>query len=336
MRKSWRLVVLLSLSLAACTAAPEPTYKAGMVTDTNGIDDRSFNQTTWQGMERAREQLEVEVLAIEASQQTDYTTNIQQLLDQDFDLIITMGYLTAEDTLAYAAQYPDTDFATVDYNFGEQARENLLGIDFATQEAAFLAGYLSAGMTNTGTIGMFGGIEIPPVTVFMDGFYAGAAYYNEVHGASVQVLGRDLFAGNFESTDDGRRIGEDLISEGADIILPVAGQVGLGTAAAIQDAPGVLMIGVDTDWCISTPEFCPIMLTSILKKMDVAAYDVVKSGLEGSFTGGTYLGTLANGGVDISGYNNFESQVPEALKAEIDGLRQEIIDGNLDITAYYP
>ncbi len=333
MRLAALLIVLL---LAACTPTEDTGFRAGMITDTNGIDDRSFNATTWLGFERARDELGIDVTALESAQQTDYATNISTLVEQNYDLIITVGYLTADDTAAFAAENPETDFATVDYNFGDDTPGNLLGIDFATDQAAFLAGYLSAGMTQTGVIGMYGGIEIPPVVVFMDGFYAGAQYYNEVHGTDVEVLGVDLFVGNFESTDDGRRTGEDLLGEGADIILPVAGQVGLGTAAAVQEAPRAMLIGVDTDWCVSSETYCDIMLTSILKKLDVAAYDTIQVAQNGTFSGGTYVGTLANGGVDIGPYNQYEDAVPEDLKAEINDLRQAIIDGDLDISSYYP
>ena len=128
----------------------------------------------------------------------------------------------------------------------------MLGLTFATDQAAFLAGYLAAGMTETGTVGTFGGLEIPTVTIFMEAYAQGVAHYNEVHGTDVQVLGVDFFVGNFESTDDGRRAGESLMDEGADIIMPVAGPVGLGTAAVVQERGGKL-IGVDTDWTVSAP-----------------------------------------------------------------------------------
>jgi len=323
------LVVLATL-LFGCAPQPQaPTFRAGMVTDVGGIDDKSFNATSWHGMELARDELGIEVAYLESQQQTDYAANISQFIDQDYDIIITVGFLLGEDTATFAAQNPDTKFAIVDFAY-DPTIPNVLGLTFATDEAAFLAGYLAAGMTKTGKVGTFGGIDIPPVTIFMVGFQNGVNYYNQQHGTNVEVLGMDLYVGNFESTDDGRRAAEDLISEGADIIMPVAGPVGLGTAAAIQEHPGTMLIGVDTDWCVSAAEYCNVTLTSVLKNMDVAVLEAVRQAYNGTFQGGVYVGTLANGGVGIAPFHEFESAVPADLQAELEQVRQGIIDGTID------
>ena len=318
-------------------AAPEPEeeeeeemvpFKAGMVTDVGGIDDKSFNATSWHGMEIAEAELGAEVAYLESQQQTDYAVNITQFLDQEYDIIVTVGFLLGEDTATFAAQSPDTKFAIVDFAY-DPTIPNVLGLVFNTDEAAFLAGYLAAGMTKTGKVGTFGGIEIPPVTIFMTGMKAGVDYYNKQHGTSVEVLGMDLFVGNFESTDDGRRAGEDLISEGADIIMPVAGPVGLGTAAAIQENPGTLLIGVDTDWCVSAAEYCDVTLTSVLKNMDVTVAAAVKQAKEGTFEGGVLVGTLSNDGVGLPEPN--EVDIPADLWAEVDDARKSLIAGTLTV-----
>lgn len=312
-------------------------FKAGMVTDVGGVDDRSFNETTWNGLQQASEDLGIDVMVLESQAQTDYATNLSQLIEQNYNLIVTVGFLLGEDTQAFALENPDTLFAIVDFDY-EDPPENLKGVVFATDEAAFLAGYAAAAMTQTGVVGMFGGLEIPTVTIFMDGFAAGVAYYNEQNDANVVALGRDLFTGNFESTDDGRRIGEDLIAEGADIIMPVAGPVGLGTAAAAVDNEGVKIVGVDTDWCISAPEFCPVMLTSVVKKMDVAVYDITVAAATGAAENWSerYLGTLENDGVDIAPFHEYEDEIPEGLQDELDQIRQMIINGDIVVTDYYP
>lgn len=340
-RSKWMLVATLALvvaiSMAACApAAPAADeFKAGMVTDVGGIDDKSFNATSWAGMERAGEELGVTVQYLESTQQTDYAVNLTQFIDQDYDVIITVGFLLGDDTKAFAEANPETKFAIVDFAY-DPVIPNVLGLTFATDQAAFLAGMAAASATQTGTVGMFGGIEIPPVTIFMDGFAAGVAYYNELNGTDVQAIGRDLFVGNFDSTDDGRRAGEDLIAQGADVIMPVAGPVGLGTAAAIADNPGTMLVGVDTDWCISAAEFCSVTLTSVLKNMDVAVFDAVAAVQAGTFEGGFYSGTLANGGVGLASFNEFDDDVPQEAKDQIEAARQAIIDGSLDVTAYYP
>ena len=213
----------------------------------------------------AQAQLGVEVAYLESQAATDFRPNIESFVNEGCDLIITVGFLLAADTAQAACDYPDQKFAIIDQapypgapwanDAGEYNCDysKLRGLTFATDEAAFLAGYLAAGMTTSGVVGTFGGINIPPVTIFMDGFVKGVRYYNEINGTEVVALGWDpdtaegLFTGNFESLDDGRAFGENLNDEGADIILPVAGPVGLGTAAAAAER-GFLIIGVDADW----------------------------------------------------------------------------------------
>jgi basic membrane protein A len=170
----------------------------------------------------------------------------------------------------------------------------------------------------------------------MIGFQNGVDYYNAQKGADVTLLGWEnatqdgAFTGNFESTDDGRRFAENFFDEGCDIIMPVAGPVGLGSAAAALDR-GLKVIGVDADQFESAPEFGDVWLTSILKNMDAAVYDTIAALVDGSLTlGDNYLGTLENGGVGLAPYHNFEDQVPADLQAELEAVSQEIIDGNID------
>lgn len=331
------ITLTLLATLVACGPKPTPEkkFRVGMVTDVGGIDDKSFNATSWQGMELAQQELGVEVAYLESQQQADYAANITQFIDQGYDMIITVGFLLGDDTKKFAEQNPNTKFAIVDFAY-DPPIPNVLGLTFATDEAAFLAGYLAAGMTKTGKVGTFGGIKIPPVTIFMVGFEYGVNYYNQKHGTNVQVLGwntakdEGLFVGNFESTDDGRRAGEDLIAEGADIIMPVAGQVGLGTAAAVKDHPGTMLIGVDTDWCVSAEEYCPVVLTSVMKNMHIAVRDAIKMAKEGTFQGGVYVGTLKNGGVGIAPFHEFDDDVPASLKAELEEVAKGIKDGTID------
>ncbi|MBC7226558.1 MAG: BMP family ABC transporter substrate-binding protein [Thermoflexales bacterium] len=331
------ITLMLLASLVACGPKPTPEkkFRVGMVTDVGGIDDKSFNATSWQGMELAKQELGVEVAYLESQQQADYASNITQFIDQGYDMIITVGFLLGDDTKKFAEQNPNVKFAIVDFAY-DPPIPNVLGLTFATDEAAFLAGYLAAGMTKTGKVGTFGGIKIPPVTIFMVGFEYGVKYYNQKHGTNVQVLGWDtakdegLFVGNFESTDDGRRAGEDLIAEGADIIMPVAGPVGLGTAAAVKDHPGTMLIGVDTDWCVSAAEYCPVVLTSVMKNMHIAVRDAIKMAVEGKFQGGVYVGTLSNGGVGIAPFHEFDDDVPASLKAELEEVAKGIKDGTID------
>jgi len=334
------VLVVASLLLAACqpaatpTAAPEKKIKACQITDTGGIDDRSFNATSWKGVEDAVKELGVEGKYLESQQQTDYEKNINAFLEEKCDLIITVGFLLGDATKAAAEANPTQKFAIVDFAYDPKI-DNVLGLTFDTDEAAFLAGYVAAAVTKTGKVGTFGGIQIPTVTIFMDGFSMGVKYYNEKNGTNVEVLGWDpatqtgLFTGNFESTDDGRTMGETLMDEGADIIMPVAGPVGLGTAAALKERGNAYLIGVDVDWKVSAPDYKDITLTSVEKKMDVAVMDAIKAVIDGTFAGGTYVGTLENGGVGIADFGTLDSMVPEKVKGELDAIKADIIAGKI-------
>ncbi|MCA9960300.1 MAG: BMP family ABC transporter substrate-binding protein [Anaerolineales bacterium] len=312
----------------------ESKMKVCQVTDAGGIDDRSFNATAWKGALRAQDELGVEAKYLESQQQTDYERNINAFLEDDCDLIVTVGFLLGDATAAAADANPDQKFTIVDSSY-DPVKENVLGLLFATDQAGFLAGYAAAGVSQTGKVGTFGGVNIPPVTIFMDGFALGVQYYNEKHGTSVEVLGWDvaaqdgLFAGNFESTDDGRTLGISLMDEGADVIMPVAGPVGLGTAAAAQERGNVYIVGVDTDWTVSSPDYADIVLTSVLKNMDVAVFSATEQVMNGEFAGGVYTGTLENGGVGLASFNNLDSMVSSELKTELEDVKAGIIAGDI-------
>jgi basic membrane protein A and related proteins len=328
------VVLITTMLLTACGGAGSSKFKACQVTDTGGIDDKSFNATAWKGVQDAMKEFSIDGKYLESQQQTDYEKNINAFIDEGCGIIITVGFLLGDSTKAAAEANPDVKFSIVDYAY-DPAINNVLGQVFNTDEAAFLAGYLAAGMTKTGAVGTFGGMQIPTVTVFMDGFVKGVDYYNQKHGTTVKALGWDpaaqtgLFTGNFESTDDGRKMGETLADEGADIIMPVAGPVGLGTAAVAKERGNISIIGVDSDWVLTSPDYADITLTSVLKNMDITTKDAIKAAKDGTFKGGVTVGTLTNGGVGLAPYHNFDSVVPADLKAEIETVKADIIAGTV-------
>jgi basic membrane protein A and related proteins len=315
------------------TDAEAVDFRGCLVTDQGGVDDQSFNQTAWEGMQRAEGELGIQADVLESTSEADFEPNIQAFIDQDCDLIVTVGFLLGEATEAAAQANPDQNFAIVDYAYDEDY-DNLRELVFATEEAGFLAGYVAAGTTETGIIGTYGGINIPPVTVFMDGYLAGASHYNDENDADVQVEGWDgndgLFTGNFESQDDGRNITDQLLQAGADIVMPVAGPVGLGTATAIEDFGEGLMIWVDTDGFEST-QYGSLMLTSVMKNMDVAVFDTVQLAVDGAWEGGMYVGTLENEGVGLAPFHDNEDAVPQEVRDTVEELRQGIIDGEISV-----
>ncbi len=195
-------------------AAEPVTFKACQVTDTGGIDDKSFNATAWKGFQDAVAEYGVEIKYLESQAQTDYEKNINAFIQEGCDLIVSVGFLLADATKAAAEANPDQKFAIIDQTY-DPVIPSVRSSAFAVDQSDFLNGYLAAGMTKTGKVGTYGGIQFPAVTAFMDGFYAGVQHYNEVKGTAVEVLGWDptsqtgLFAGNFDSTDDGRRLGRE-------------------------------------------------------------------------------------------------------------------------------
>ncbi len=328
------VLVVASMVLTACGggAASGGGLKVGMVTDLGGIDDKSFNATAYAGIQKAIDELGIEGKYLESTQQADYEKNIQQFLDEETDLIVTVGFLLGDATKAAAEANPEAKFAIVDFAY-DPTIPNVLGLVFATDQASFLAGYAAAASTKTGKVATWGGINIPPVADFMIGFEAGVNYYNAQKGTEVEVLGWSSeaadgsFIGNFESLDDGRSVTESLVQEGADIVMSVAGPAGLGGAAYCAESGSCMVIGVDTDWTVSASEYSDVILTSVLKNMNVAVFEAVKTVQDGTFAGGLYVGVLANNGVGLADVKGASDE----LKSELDAVKQGIIDGAIAV-----
>jgi basic membrane protein A len=327
---------LAAAAIVGGFALPAAAFTACQVTDIGGVDDKGFNQTAWKGVTDAQKELGVEGKLLESKAETDYAPNINSFIQQKCDIIITVGFLLGDGTKAAAEANPGVKFSIVDYAY-EPVIPNVVGQVYATDEAAFLAGYLAAGVSKSGVVGTFGGINIPPVTIFMDGFLSGVNYYNKAKGKSVKVLGWDgkegLFTGNFNSLDDGRAFAKNLNDEGADIVMPVAGPVGQGSAALASElGPDKLkIIGVDVDQFVTDPEHGKVFLTSVLKRMDSTTVEVIKEAKEGTFKGGVVVGTLKSGGVGLAPYHDLDGAVPADLKAEIDALSKGIMDGSITV-----
>lgn len=354
MRRLARAAVLATataLVLAACGTAPdkEPAatatgggdtpaaataaFKGCMVSDAGGFDDTSFNQAGLEGLTRAQDELGVETASAESTAETDFAPNIDSMVAQNCDLIITVGFPMADATGATAAANPDLTFATIDDQSIDA--DNVKPILFNSAEAAFLAGYLAAGYSTTGTVATFGGVPIPPMTIYMDGFVDGVAHYNEVKGTDVQVLGWDKasqqgeFVGDFDDIVAGQDLTRSFIDAGADVILPVAGPVGSGAAAAALEAGNVAFIGVEQDWYVAAPEYADVTLTSIVKQIAPAVFDVLTQADDGTFSKDPYVGTLENGGVALAPFHDFDGAISEELKREIDQLKVDIIAGDI-------
>ena len=319
------------------TEPPMPPYKACQVSDTGGTDDRSFNQFAWVGMELAEAEFGADIRFLESTSEADYAPNLNAFIEEECDMIFGVGYLLNDATMTAATANPDVSFVGIDT---WDTADNFLSSGYAIEQATMLAGYLAAGMTETGIVGVYAGMNIPPVTAFSDGFYMGIQAYNAAHGTTVTLEGWDpatgdgLFTGDFTDADKGRTMTETLLDAGADIIMPVAGPVGAGSLAVMAERDAGLLIGVDTDWAAFFPEFVDYVLGSAMKRMDIVVYDAIAAGVAGTFEGGYFSANLENGRVGLAVGSAWADLVPADLLAEIDALALQIIAG--EVSAVYP
>ena len=327
---------------AGATSAAAVNYKACMVSDAGGFEDKSFNQSGAEGLDKAKADLGITEVKVESTANTDFTPNIDNLVSQNCNLIVGVGFNLADAVQTAANANKSINFALVDSAFSDASFKpvtltNGKPLLFNTQEAAFLAGYVAAGTSKTGKVATFGGMQLPSVSIFMDGFSDGVAKYNTDSGKKVQVLGWDKtaqtgsFTGDFDNQANGQNLAKGFIDQGADVIMPVAGPVGLGAAAAAKAAGNVMIIGVDADWYNTAPEYKSIILTSVIKEIGQSVYDTVKQGVDGKYASTPYVGTLANKGIDIAPFHDLDAQVPADVKTKVAALKAAIIDGSLKV-----
>ena len=341
-------------SSATSSAATSAKFLGCMVTDTGGIDDRSFNASSWAGMQAAAAaNSNITVKYLQSTTQSDYIPNINTFLSEKCGIIVTVGFLMGPATEAAAKAHPSQKFAIVDCSYASGCltgtkEPNIDQLVFNTVQDGFLGGYLAAGMTKTGKVATFGGEDFGTVTIYMDGFWDGVQYYNSKHGTHVQVLGwneqtqKGSFTGDFTNQTKGQTLTQTFISEGADIIFPVAGNVGLGAAKAVQDADAaagsqkVNMFWVDVDGCVSAAQYCKYFITSVEKGIVPAVKTSVLSAAGGTFHGGTYVGTLANGGAVLAPFHLFAGKVPAALQTELQQVGAGIASGSIQTPTKSP
>jgi basic membrane protein A len=317
-----------------------------MVTDTGGINDKSFNQSAWQGMQdAAAANPNVSVKYLPSTTESDYVPNINQFISQKCGIIVTVGFAMGTATQTAATKNPSQNFAIVDNSYPKVIK-NIDTLVYNTVQDGFLGGYLAAGMSKSGKVATFGGAQYPTVTIYMDGFWDGVQYYNKQHKANVQVLGwneqtqKGEFTGDFTNQTKGQTVTQTFIQEGADVIFPVAGNVGLGAAKAVQqaDAAGgsANMLWVDTDGCISDAQYCKYFISSVTKGIVASVKAAVLSAASGTFKGGNYVGDLSNGGVLLSPFHDFASKVPASLQAELKTIATGIENGSIQTPTKSP
>ncbi|WP_308493204.1 BMP family lipoprotein [Microbacterium terrisoli] len=349
----------LVLALAGCGQAPaaNPTeggktavagFKPCIVSDDGGWNDRSFNQSAKEGIDKAAKELGVKSIDVESDSASDFAPNLESLVSQNCTLIISVGFKLSADTIKSALANPDINYAIIDDGAdangdGKPDAPNIKPILFNTVEAAYLGGYAAAAWSDQSKVdkvGTFGGLQIPSVAIFMDGFIEGVQKYNEDNSASVKTFGWDVatqkgsFTGGFQANDTAKQTAKGILDQGVDVILPVGGPIYQSAAAAIKDSgKDTVMLGVDSDLAVADPSVADVTLVSIMKQINQAVYDTVSSAATGKMDFSPYIGTLENGGVGLSSFHDFESKLPSGLTDKLDELKQQIISGDLKVTS---
>lgn len=355
MKKAVRLTALAgaaALALAACGEAPTEStgnetasdFTPCIVSDQGGFDDKSFNQLSYEGVTAAAQELGTEAREVESASESDYKGNVESLVGEGCDAIVTVGFALSATTIESATANPEIDYIIIDdaadADFdGEADAENIKPILYDTAQGAFLAGYLAAGYSEAGKVGTYGGQEFPTVTIFMDGFKQGIDYYNETKGENVELVGWDgekgSFTGSFNADPAAKTTAQNILNQGVDVLFPVGGPIYQGALDAIADSgEDVAIIGADADFYETDPTTQDLVLTSVLKKMDVSTQEAVVAAGNGEFDPTPYVGTLENGGVDLAPLHNFEDKVDPALWEEVQTLKESIISGEVEVTSY--
>ena len=268
-------VIMSASMLVGCGNNKDKSFKIGMVADIGGINDESFNQSAWEGLQKAEKDFGIEVKVIESKQASEYLQNMESLLDEDVDMVIGVGYTMKEDIEKQAKNYPDKQFVLIDETY-DSIPENVTPILFRENEAAYLTGLVAGKMTENNNVGFIGGIQTPVISRFEYGYKAGVKEANKDCNVNVQ------YAGTFSDAAKGKSIANQMYGNGSDIILAAAGGTGLGSIESAKEQ-NKYAIGVDRDQSDLAPKN---VLTSALKKVNVGVYDTVKEFIEGKLKGG--------------------------------------------------
>lgn len=310
------LALLCSLPLAT-NAAP---LKVGMVTDVGGVNDQSFNQSAWEGLQKTKKELGIKVSYQESKQDADYPANLETLYDAKNDLIWGIGFKMADAILIAAKQNPKQKYAIIDYSYGAKTPANVVGVMFKVEEGAFLAGYIAAKMSKTGTIGFIGGMNVPIIHSFQYGFKAGAKFANK----KINII--EQFAESFTDAAKGKAIANQMIGKGADVVFHAAGAVGDGVIEAAKEK-NKMAVGVDRDQNYLAPKN---VITSSMKRVDSAIFSVVADLNKGSFKGGSTIEYgLKDGAVDIAPTTS--KMIPSVLLEDVAKIKKQIVDGKIKV-----
>ena len=333
------VVAVLVVACAPATPAPAAKMKVGLVTDTGGVNDKSFNQSAWAGVQKAATEFGWDAKFIESKQPTDYEKNIDQFATEKYDAIVTVGFLMGDATAVKAKQYPTIKFAIIDNAYfptkgvaycddtkkdcyADGGLTNVTSLMFQEDQVGFLAGVLAGSMTKTGTVCTVSGMEIPPVVRFVVGFQNGAKY------AKADAKTLNVYIPSFIDPAKGKETGQSMISQGCDVVFGVGGNTGNGGLLAAKEK-GLMAIGVDVDQYNTYPEVKDALISSAAKNVDTAVYTYLKSISDKSSKAGMFTANLQNGGVGLAPFHDWDSKIPQAVKDKIKTASDDLKSGKL-------
>lgn len=350
MKKIYALLacmLLATLLLAACApaATAAPKLKVGLVTDTGGVNDKSFNQSAWTGVQKAATEFGFDAKFIESKQQTDYEKNIDQFATEGYDVIVTVGFLMGDSTAAKAKQYPNIKFAIIDNSYfptkgsaacpdtvkdcyADGGLTNVTSLMFQEDEVGFLAGVLAAGMTKTGTICTVSGMEIPPVVKYVVGYQNGAKWFKP------ETKALNVYIPSFTDPAKGKETGLSMVGQSCDVIFGVGGNTGNGGLLAAKEN-NLMGIGVDVDQYETYPEVKDALISSAMKNVDTAVYEYLKTFKAGTAKAGILTANIKNGGVGLAPFHDWDSKVSQEVKDKIVAAEAGLKDGSIT-TGYKP
>jgi basic membrane protein A len=331
------MLLLVAMLLASCQSgatgegdcASEDVFCVGLVTDVGEVDDKSFNQSAWEGVQRAESELGAQVKYVETKDAKDYQANIALFADEGYDVIVTVGFALGEATVEAAGKYPDVNFIGVDQFQGAEV-SNVTGLLFPEDKAGFLAGALAAMMSESGTVAAVLGTDlVPPVVAFKEGYEGGAKYIESgVNLISTYHPGGMDVA--FTDPEWGATTAKQALDQGADVVFGAGGKTGNGALIEVAGNPGKWCIGVDTDQWETVPEAHACLITSAMKLITPGVFDLVKMSKDGSFPGGNFFGD-----VGLAPFHDHESAVPQDVKDKLEEIDAGLRDGSIS-TGYNP
>ena len=335
MKKLYILLAVLlvaAMILPACApAAPdckdEKTFCVGLVTDVGKINDKSFNQSAWEGVQRAEKELGATVQYIETADAKDYAKNMATFADAGYDVIVTVGFNLGEATVAAAGTYPNVKFIGVD-QFQSADTPGVAGLSFPEDNAGFLVGALASMMSKSNKIGAVCGTDaVPPVWRFGEGYKAGAAYADGMKGTTTEVFvvyHSDVgFDKTFTDPEWGASTAQSMMDQGADAIFGCGGITGNGAITKAAQS-GAYAIGVDTDQYLTLPEAAPRMLSSAMKLITPGVFELIQLAKDGKFPVGNYYGDAG-----YAPFHDLDSEVPADVKSEMEKIAAGLLDGSI-------